>query len=152
MRRPTPASWSRWYRSFFGGGVGVADFQGNPSARRARQDEARFIARNISRSTPADMIAEGLTVPERIMLFCVASTTDWQKAGITHATARQMLVGGLIDRRIASSFTLTEQGRAALEVLMVRGNEWVTAQRRDRRLRLGKTSAFGGKADEICSL
>ena len=45
------------------------------------------------------MIAEGLTVPERIMLFCIASATDWQKAGVTHATAQQMVVGGLIDRQ-----------------------------------------------------
>jgi hypothetical protein len=33
---------------------------------------------------PAEMIAEGLTVPERGL----------QKAGITHATARQMMVAG----------------------------------------------------------
>jgi hypothetical protein len=24
-----------------------------------------------------------LTVPERVLLFCVASGTDWQKAGVT---------------------------------------------------------------------
>jgi hypothetical protein len=47
------------------------------------------------------MIAEGLTVPE----------TRLQKAWITHATAQ--LIRGLIDRRAAGSFTLTDQGRAA---------------------------------------
>jgi hypothetical protein len=36
---------------------------------------------------PADMIAEGLTAPKRIMLFCVATPTDWQRAGVTHARA-----------------------------------------------------------------
>jgi hypothetical protein len=57
----------------------------------------------------ADMIAEGLTVPERVLLFCAASATDWQKAGVMHATAR--LIRGLIDRQAAASFT--EQGRTS---------------------------------------
>jgi hypothetical protein len=38
-----------------------------------------------------------LTVPERILLFCLASGTDWQAASITHATAQQMIVRGLIE-------------------------------------------------------
>jgi hypothetical protein len=58
----------------------------------------------------AEMIAAGLAVPERVLLFCIASATDWQKAGITHA----------IDRQAAGSFTLTQQGRAVLEALMMR--------------------------------
>jgi len=32
------------------------------------------------------------------MLFCLASGTDWERAGVTHATAQQLLVRGLIDR------------------------------------------------------
>jgi hypothetical protein len=40
----------------------------------------------------ADMIALGLTVPERLLLFCLATGTDWQAASITHATAHQMMV------------------------------------------------------------
>ena len=43
-------------------------------------------------------IAAGLTVPERVLLFYLASGTDWQKAGVTHATAQQMMIRGLIDR------------------------------------------------------
>ena len=32
-------------------------------------------------------IAEGLTVPERILLFCIAGGTDWQKfSGVTDGT------------------------------------------------------------------
>jgi hypothetical protein len=26
-------------------------------------------------------------VPERVLLFCLASGTNWVKAGVTHATA-----------------------------------------------------------------
>jgi hypothetical protein len=33
----------------------------------------------------AEMIASGLTVPERVLLFCLASDTDWQRAGVTDA-------------------------------------------------------------------
>jgi hypothetical protein len=51
-------------------------------------------------------------VLERILVFCLASNTDWQAASITHATARQMMVRGLIERdQAASRFLLTEQGR-----------------------------------------
>ena len=47
--------------------------------------------------TPAP-IAPDLAVPERLLLFCLASDTDWQAATITHATAQHMLVRGLIER------------------------------------------------------
>jgi hypothetical protein len=45
-----------------------------------------------------EKVAAGLTVPECVLLFCLASDTDWQKAGVTHATAQQMMIRGLIDR------------------------------------------------------
>jgi hypothetical protein len=68
----------------------------------------------------AEMIAEGLTACERVLLFCIGSDTDWQQAGVTRATAQQMMVRGLIDRQGASSYVLTDQGRAVLEALMMR--------------------------------
>jgi|HubBroStandDraft_6_1064221.scaffolds.fasta_scaffold4335193_2 hypothetical protein len=65
----------------------------------------------------AEMIAAGLTVPERIMLFCIASGTDWQSAGVRQA----MMVRGLIERDGgAGAYVLTDQGRAVLEALMMR--------------------------------
>jgi hypothetical protein len=39
--------------------------------------------------TPAQT-AELLSVRERVLLFCVASGTDWQKAGITGETVTVM--------------------------------------------------------------
>jgi hypothetical protein len=57
-------------------------------------------------------------VPERILLFCLASDTDWQAASITHATAQQMMVRGLIERHAATRYTLTEQGRAVLSAML----------------------------------
>jgi hypothetical protein len=67
-----------------------------------------------------ESIAEGLSVPERVMLFCVGSDTDWQRAGATHATAQHMMIRSLIERRAAGSFVLTDHGRAVLEALMMR--------------------------------
>jgi hypothetical protein len=45
----------------------------------------------------AASIAADLTVPERLLLFCLASAADWQ-ASITHATAQHLMVRGLIER------------------------------------------------------
>ena len=57
-------------------------------------------------------ITAGLTVPERLLLFCLATDTDWQAASITHATAQHVLVRGLIERDTgAMSYKLTGQGR-----------------------------------------
>jgi hypothetical protein len=49
-----------------------------------------------------------LDVEERLMLFCVASGTDWLRAGIRGAVARTILV-------------LTARGRAVLAVLLSHG-------------------------------
>jgi hypothetical protein len=58
-------------------------------------------------------IAAALAVPERILLFCLASDTDWQKAGVTHATAQVMLGKNLVERnQAATRFVLTERGGA----------------------------------------
>jgi hypothetical protein len=62
-------------------------------------------------------IAAQLTVPERVLLFCLASNTDWSKV-TTHAATRHLLVRNLIDREHAGSYRLTEQGRAVLDALV----------------------------------
>ncbi len=69
--------------------------------------------------TPSE-IAAALTVPERVLLFCVASNTDWIKAGVTQAMAQHLLVQNLIERdpTSATRFKLTEQGRAVLAALL----------------------------------
>jgi hypothetical protein len=69
------------------------------------------------RPTP-DAVAAGLTAPERVLLFCIGTGTDWQKF-VPHATAQQIMIRGLIERA-GSGFSLTEGGRAVLEVLMMR--------------------------------
>jgi hypothetical protein len=62
-----------------------------------------------------------LNIPERILLFCVASGTDWEHAHITGVTVTAMVVRGLIERDAGGRLTLTPQGRAALDVLLTKG-------------------------------
>jgi hypothetical protein len=60
-----------------------------------------------------------LSVEERVLLFCLASGTDWERAGVTHATAQQMLGRGLIDRAsTAARFKPTPLGRGVLAALL----------------------------------
>jgi hypothetical protein len=56
-----------------------------------------------------------LDAPERILLFCIASGTDWQKAGVTGETVTVMVVKGLVERDVAPRLT---QGRAAFLALL----------------------------------
>jgi len=71
----------------------------------------------------ADVQAAALNVPERVLLFCVASKTEWVRAGITGATVTTMTVKGLVDRDAAGEFTLTKQGRAVLAALLMEQDE-----------------------------
>ena len=61
--------------------------------------------------------APRLSIPERVLLFCAASDTDWEHAGITGMT---VIVRGLIQRD-AGRLWLTNEGRAVLAALLVKG-------------------------------
>jgi hypothetical protein len=67
---------------------------------------------------PTETIAAELTVPARVLLFCLASDTNWVKAGVTHATAQHLLVRNLVERNHATDFVLTDQGRSVLDALI----------------------------------
>jgi hypothetical protein len=67
----------------------------------------------------SDLIAK-LIVPERVLLFCVASGTEWERAGITGPGVTAMVVKGLIERNSGDDLTLTKDGRAVLDALLNR--------------------------------
>jgi hypothetical protein len=71
----------------------------------------------MAKAPTTDTIAAELTVPERVLLFCLASDTNWVKAGVSHATAQHLLVRNLVERVPATQLTLTAQGRAVLAAL-----------------------------------
>ena len=66
----------------------------------------------------AETIATELTVPERVLLFCLASDTNWVKAGVSHTTAQHLLVRNLVERDHATQLALTDQGRSVLDALI----------------------------------
>jgi hypothetical protein len=47
----------------------------------------------MSKPPKPETIAAELTVPERVLLFCLASNNDWVKAGVTHAIAQHCSSG-----------------------------------------------------------
>jgi hypothetical protein len=55
-----------------------------------------------------------------VLLFCVASGTEWAQVGVTGATATAMLVRGLINRDALGRLRLTPEGRAVLDALLGR--------------------------------
>jgi hypothetical protein len=70
---------------------------------------------------PSNIVAADLSTPERILLFCIASGTEWAEAGITGRTDTAMVVRGLVDRDAAGRLVLTPDGRAVLDALL--GND-----------------------------
>ena len=62
--------------------------------------------------------AATLRLHERLLLFCVASHTEWERAGITGAEVTAMVIRGLIGREPTGQLYLTKQGRAALAALL----------------------------------
>ena len=85
---------------------------------------ARYSCR-MTKSKPDSSAAQGqvLSIPARLLLFCVASRTEWERAGITRATITTMVVRGLIERDVAGGLTITKQGRAVLAALLMEEDE-----------------------------
>jgi hypothetical protein len=66
---------------------------------------------------PADTAA-GLTVSERMLLFCAASATDWRQARVPSETVATMMVKGFVDRDTTGEIALTDSGRAVLRAML----------------------------------
>jgi hypothetical protein len=64
----------------------------------------------------SNIIAADLSTPERILLFCIASGTEWAQAGVTGRTETAMVVRGLVDHDAAAR-VLTPGGRVVLRAL-----------------------------------
>jgi len=66
---------------------------------------------------PAEAAAP-LRVSERMLLFCVASNTDWKHPAIPGEIVTTMVVKGLIERDAAGALILTDCGRAVLRATL----------------------------------
>jgi hypothetical protein len=67
---------------------------------------------------------DALGVQERILLFCLASGTDWKQAGVNLKTVAGMVgkfllnPNGLVMPTPGGALALTDAGRAALRALL----------------------------------
>ena len=62
--------------------------------------------------------ASDLTVRARILLFCIASRIDWQKAGVPGETVIDMIEKGLIVDHPFDRLALTMRGRAVHKAML----------------------------------
>jgi hypothetical protein len=62
--------------------------------------------------------ATALTVPERLLLLCVAADIDFKHAKIAERFATGAVVKGLIERDTGGQLTLTDRGRAVLRAML----------------------------------
>jgi hypothetical protein len=69
----------------------------------------------MAKAPPKAAGLDTLSVPERLLLFCVASGTKPARAGITHRTIE--IIKGLIKRE-RTGLALTELGRATMNALL----------------------------------
>jgi hypothetical protein len=68
--------------------------------------------------TSASLIAAGLPLKERLLLFCIASDSEWARAGIPDEIVTATIIKGLISRDAAGVLALTDQGRAVLRAML----------------------------------
>jgi hypothetical protein len=66
---------------------------------------------------PSDA-AKALTVPERLLLLCVASGIDFKHAKIAEKVVTEVVVKGLIERDTGGHLALTDRGRAVLRAML----------------------------------
>ena len=74
----------------------------------------------MAKTATPESIAADLPIQARLLLFCLATGTDWVRAGIPPSTAQVMLVRGLVERGQVGQYRLTEQGQAVLDALLTR--------------------------------
>jgi hypothetical protein len=62
---------------------------------------------------------KGLSGPERVLLFCLASGTDWQNVGVIPTTVQRLTDLCLIESAgDAGNYALTDEGRGVLTTLL----------------------------------
>jgi hypothetical protein len=62
-------------------------------------------------------IAGQLSPPQRVLLFCVASDTDWRRFGIQKPTVQLTVLQRLLEWRL-ENLALTDRGEAVLDELI----------------------------------
>ena len=89
-----------------------------PQPCRHRQGAVDWTALHMVKATTESFIAAGISIKERILLFCLASDTDPFRAGVTSETITAARINGFVDRNAAGDLALTESGRAVLRAML----------------------------------
>ena len=72
----------------------------------------------MAKLTTPTQTAEALSVPERLLLLCVASGIDFKHAKIAERVAIEVVVKGLMNRNTGGVLILTDRGRAVLRAML----------------------------------
>lgn len=93
--------------------------QGAPHCRQTHRAAAATAGAQGTKvaQNPKNIIA-ALGMPERLLLFCVVSDTDWQKTGVPGGIVTAMIAKGLLDPGPAARLSFTCEGFDALEALL----------------------------------
>jgi hypothetical protein len=94
----------------------------NPSFGRPGAGVATDMAKPPKLDDPVAQAAV-LGIPKWRLLFCIASHTEWARAGITATTATTMVVRRLVERDADGELALTKQGLAGLAALLMTDDE-----------------------------
>ena len=66
-----------------------------------------------------ERLTTALSAHDRVILFCVATATDYSAASITaHALQSMAIRGFLAHNRESGAYTLTDSGRATLTAIL----------------------------------
>jgi hypothetical protein len=84
-------------------------------------------------TAPAETAA-ALRVSERMLLFCVASNTDWKHTAIPGEIVTTMVVKGLVERDTGGHLALTDRGRAVLRAMLPDARRRPTPRSRPRKV------------------
>jgi hypothetical protein len=66
----------------------------------------------------AFLTAAALSAAERVLLFCIASGTDWGNVGVPAKAVTMTMLKGLVERPSTGHLSLTKQGRDVLAALL----------------------------------
>lgn len=72
-----------------------------------------------AKAAPPGEIATQLSPPQRVLLFCVASGTDWRRFGIQTPTVQLTILQRLLEGR-PEHLVLTDRGEAVFDQLIAR--------------------------------
>jgi hypothetical protein len=67
---------------------------------------------------PPAQTTEALSVPERLLLLCVAARIDFKHTKIAERLAIEAVVKGMITRDTGGQLALTDRGRAGLRAML----------------------------------